>query len=259
MANFYDDRAIDKLAGAYAEMRGSSTHLQERCLGHPFRSERARKFARYGLARRSSSLVKCIANTFELIPPNLSGLPAAEALRDAEIQVQAFVVNVFGCLDNLAWIWVEERSIKNPKNGEELRPEWVGLRPKNEVVMGSLDDNLREYLGTFEKWFEYIEPFRHALAHQIPLYIPPFGFRPGCEARYHELETAISEHILRGDLAELDTLKKARDEQVVFRPYILGTQIDETTLVPFHWQMLCDFKTIVSISTKILDALAVGP
>ena len=159
MANFYNEDAIGKLSAAYAEMRGSSMRLQERCLGHAFRSRRAKDFARYGLARRLSTLVRCVTNAFRRIPPELDGLPTSDALHDTEIQVQAFVVNVFGCLDNLAWIWVEERSIKNPKNGEELRPEWVGLRPKNEVVIGSLDDSVKEYLITIKNWFEYIEPF----------------------------------------------------------------------------------------------------
>jgi hypothetical protein len=230
-------------------------HLQERCLGHNFRNERAKEFACHGLSRRLSVLVRCIHNTFGIMPPELEGPPTTDALHDTEIQVQAFVINVFGCLDNLAWIWVEERNVKNPKNGEDLRPGLVGLRPKYEIVMGSLDVDVREYLRSMDGWFEYIENYRHALAHQIPLYIPPFGPRPGCEGRYRELDAAITDHILRGDLAELEALRRGRDEQILFQPYIMGSFTSGTKPMPFHWQILCDFKTIEAISAKMLDAL----
>lgn len=44
--------------------------------------------------------------------------------------------------------------------------------------------------------------FRHALAHRIPLYIPPDTIRPGDEAAYKEIETKMVEASIRGDLAE---------------------------------------------------------
>jgi hypothetical protein len=198
VANLYNNKTLEKMDDECAGLQKRCMRLQERCLRHTFQKERAKEFARDGLARRLSVLVRCIINAFEIIPPASTGLPTNAALSDAEIQVQAFLINVFGCLDNLAWIWVEERNVKNPKNGKALAPASVGLRRKNEIVMDSLDTDVRAYLEGIEEWFEYLEYYRHALAHQIPLYIPPFGPRPGCEGRYRELEAAITEHTVRG-------------------------------------------------------------
>jgi len=255
VANFYSAENLKKLADEYVGLRGRCMHIQGRCLGHHFRNARAKEFACHGLSRRLSVLVRCIRNTFDIIPPELDGLPTTEALNDAESQVQAFIFNVFGCLDNLAWIWVEERNVKNPKNGKDLPPLSVGLR--NEAVRAFLDVDVRNYLDGMVSWSEYLESYRHALAHRIPLYIPPFGARPGCEARYQELEAAIADRTLHGELAEVEGLRRQRDEQIVFKPYIMGSFTGGVQPMPFHWQMLCDFKTIEAISTKMLDALGV--
>jgi hypothetical protein len=52
---------------------------------------------------------------FDLIPPELEDIPTDDEAKDAAIQVQAFVINVFGALDNLAWMWVFERDLKEAK------------------------------------------------------------------------------------------------------------------------------------------------
>ena len=46
---------------------------------------------------------------------------------DAATAIQAFTMNAFGCLDNIAWIWVYEKDIKSG-DGTELQRKNVGLR-----------------------------------------------------------------------------------------------------------------------------------
>ena len=48
---------------------------------------------------------------------------------DAAIAIQAFTMNAFGCLDNIAWILVYEKDIKN-SDGTELNPKDVGASEK---------------------------------------------------------------------------------------------------------------------------------
>jgi hypothetical protein len=43
--------------------------------------------------------------------------------------IQAFVMNAFGCLDNIAWVLVHEKDIKG-KGGTDLEPKEVGLGKK---------------------------------------------------------------------------------------------------------------------------------
>jgi hypothetical protein len=95
---------------------------------------------------------------------------------DATIALQAFVLNIVGCIDNLAWVWVCEKPV-SAKNGADLEPRAVGLWKKHTQVRDSLSSGFREFLETREPWFEHTRGFRDSLAHRIPLYIPPYGVR----------------------------------------------------------------------------------
>jgi hypothetical protein len=78
--------------------------------------------------------------------------------------IQAFVMNCFGCLDNLAWIWVLEKDVKG-KGGRELQPTDVGLGKK--YVLNSFSRQFRDYLDRRRDWFANLIGFRDSLAHRI--------------------------------------------------------------------------------------------
>jgi hypothetical protein len=77
----------------------------------------------------------------------------------------------YGCVDNLAWIWVHERGIA-------VNRRHVGLRRHNKEVRNTFSPEFHSYLESLDSWFEYLVDYRDALAHRIPLYIPPGGARP---------------------------------------------------------------------------------
>jgi hypothetical protein len=169
--------------------------------------------------------------------------------------LQAFIINVFGCLDNLAWIWVVERKILKT-NGARLSPKEIGLRTPNVSVRESLPEGFRKYLESIADWFAYLESYRHALAHQIPLYIPPYAIDPRNEARYQEVEETITARVVRGELTEVEALKRERDGLTFFRPFIMHSVLSGPDPTAFHVQMLADFKTIEALSAMMLDELA---
>ncbi len=90
-------------------------------------------------------------------------------------------MNVFGALDNLAWIWVSEKPLK-------VARRQIGLGPKCEFVRASFSDEMRDYLTGLGDWFDHIIDFRDALAHRIPLYIPPYIVSQDNDAKYQALE-----------------------------------------------------------------------
>ena len=51
----------------------------------------------------------CILGSMEPFPPHISWAPNAYNILDAMVHFQAFVVNVRGCVDNLAHAWVLEK------------------------------------------------------------------------------------------------------------------------------------------------------
>ena len=91
-----------------------------------YRTERGREYAFHGLGRRLNLLRAAIEQVFTVLPPESDAIPGEEENLSATITIQAFVLNVIGCLDNLAWIWVYERDVK-ASNGAELDRKSVGL------------------------------------------------------------------------------------------------------------------------------------
>jgi hypothetical protein len=255
MARYYSDENIEILENERIHLRSRSLQLQQRFLEHQFRSEQAKEFALHGFSRRLSTLVRCIENTFSAVPTDLDRVPALDQTQDVAIQVQAFIFNVFGCLDNLAWTWVLERNVTK-SDGAPLPSEWVGLRSKNKVVRDSLGQEFRQFLESMSDWFKYLEEYRHALAHRIPLYVPPFAIAPNNAERYYELERSICTLTIRRKIAEARTQQLERDSLRFFRPWIVHSWTGEARPIQFHTQMVTDFNTIEAIGARLLDELA---
>ena len=144
-------------------------------------------------------------------------------------------------------------------NGTPLPSEWVGLRAKNENVRDSLGQEFCQFLESMSDWFKYLEDYRHALAHRIPLYVPPFSIAPENADRYCELERSIFNLIVQRKNAEAQAQQLERDSLRFFQPWIMHSWTGEARPIQFHTQMLTDFKTIELIGAKLLDELVRPP
>ena len=144
--------------------------LSETLLTRPYQQERSRVMAAQGVTRRLHTLIRCIEQVFELIPPDAEN-PSRQAIDDAAIWLQAFIINVYGAVDNLARLWVWEADVKY--KGKPIPSMYIGLTPDNTAVRDRLSVAMQEHISGTDAWFGYLENYRHALAHRIPLYIPP--------------------------------------------------------------------------------------
>ncbi len=149
-------------------------------------------------------------NVFDTLPPEKGRAPTANELIDLAINIQAFIFNVFGSIDNLAWIWVHERNLTKP-DGSALPFSWVGLSRGNNFVRNTFSNDFRAYLAELDPWFVHLEGYRHALAHRVPLYVPPYIITPDREGAYNELSRRMSAAIARRDLAEHARLSEEQD------------------------------------------------
>ncbi len=80
-----------------------------------------------------------------------------------------------------------------------IRPS---LRTKNKIVGNTLGQELSQYLESMSDWFKYLDDYRHALEHRIPLYVPPFAIDPRNADRYSKLERSIVALIVQRNGAE---------------------------------------------------------
>jgi hypothetical protein len=216
---------------------------------------RAQEFARQGFPRRLKVTHRCIVNVFVGIPPERLELPSRDELTDATINIQSFVFNVFGAIDNLAWIWMAETGQKRA-DGTPIPNVYVGLGPDNIAVRATLSKELQDYLKTLDAWFNRLADLRHALAHRIPLYIPPYVIEAKDEVTYRDFEKKMVEAAKRHDFKEYDRLSAEQLRLGRFRPWVQHSFEENAKPVVFHAQMLADFNTVDELAHKMLGEFA---
>lgn len=219
-----------------------------------FSNAKAEEYARHGYCRRLSFLARTIESVFEILPVDRTDIPSREEVSDAAINAQAMIFNTFGSIDNLAWVLVHEKKLVG-KNDKEIRPSQVGLGPKCELVRMQLSPEMQAYLTSRDSWFEYLENFRHALAHRIPLYIPPYSI-PDSEAdAYWRFEAVKEEALARGDVDRYRGLEEEQKKLFRFSPVYTHSFEEKSKTVILHAQMLADFFTVEEFGEKVLEEL----
>jgi hypothetical protein len=104
------------------------------------------------------------------------------------------------------------------------------------------------------QWYdEYLTGYRHALAHRIPLYIPPFCLNPEEFKQYESLEKQKFAARRQNNFQLLSQLNDKQDQLGKFVPLMKHSYGENSPLVVFHAQILADWNTIVDIAEKFLD------
>jgi hypothetical protein len=255
---FFAEDTLNNLADEYAAISGRREALLDAYRGRVYRVARSKEFAEHGLARRVTSMTHCIENVFRIVPPERADPPAMHELTDAVVYIQAFVLNAFGCLDNLAWIWVCEKELAQD-SGEPLLNTAVGLGKKCKIVRRSLPADVRAHLKFLDEWMADLENFRHALAHRIPLYIPPRVIAKKDAELYELLERKKAKAFARFDSKKFKEFKAAQEKLCRFEPVMMHSIADDSKRIAFHPRLLSDFNTICELAFKIHGALNSEP
>ena len=101
---FFSYDQLKHLREKYQEISHMHVCLMMDYQNYKFNDKRAKEYAIHGFSRRLGTVVQCIHNIFQMIPPDRINLPNNEELSNAAINLQAFVFNVFGITDNIARI-----------------------------------------------------------------------------------------------------------------------------------------------------------
>jgi hypothetical protein len=248
---YYSEQASADLATSYASLDERHRTLFDAYHAYAFKSGRAKEFAEHAFLRRFDLMLHCIKQVFDLIPPKNEEIPSRDVRTQALVNIHAFNLNTYGAIDNLAWIWVEEKKIRRP-DGSSLPKDWVGLGPKNSVVRATLSDDFRGHLRGLKRWFRYLEDFRHSLAHRVPMYIAPYVIEEKDEARYKELAGALA-RFRHPRLQE--RLQAQQDELKKFAPWLQHSFGEKSKRIVFHPQLLRDFATVEELAWKMITEL----
>lgn len=142
--SYFDENNLRRLADGLAGVAPKTNRVVEAFLGRRYASDLAKEYAHHGVIRRLTTLARCIEQIFTLLPPELDEVPHQLVRTDATIFVQAFVFNAYGALDNLAFVWVNERDIRKA-DGQPLPNGRIGLTKDKVQVCESFSAEMQAY------------------------------------------------------------------------------------------------------------------
>lgn len=250
----YTPEQVDHL---HLEVQKTLRGLQELQLkivaeGQPLdATSRLREHLLHGVGRRLGVIRKTIANIYSLFPTESDRPLDPETIDDIQINLHAFVMNLYGVFDNWAWAFVLHHNLEVTI----IDRRRIGLF--NSATQCHLPAPLRSYLAspTMTKWHEqYAKSFRDALAHRIPPYLPPAQFTDEEGVRYSELENEKVECIKRRQWNRLDEIY---DEQAgIGTPCFMFMHAFSEDTPPIrtllHPQLLSDGNTVIEFGELFL-------
>ena len=216
--------------------------------------ERAREFAQHGLARRLGILRRCIENIYAIFPPGRRDVLSHDELSDVAINLHSFVINIEGVQDNIAWVYVLEHGLEDTIGS----PTRIGLFKRE--TQRHLPEEVREYLRrpATQQWHEqHAKDYRDALAHRIPLYVPPFEVKASSAERYRQLDREAQEHLVAGNLDAAANARVERDalaSPCIFFKHSLS-QEDPSQPIALHPQLVADSRTVLEIIALVFKHL----
>ncbi|KVF47962.1 hypothetical protein WJ13_18420 [Burkholderia seminalis] len=162
----------------------------------------------HGAARRLGVMARALQVVFERFPLATDKPLPMEFLHDVQINLHAFVINLSGVFENFAWAFVLRHDLLKAVGGALQ----VGMfKPATRKY---LPDSLLTYLASdvMIRWHaEYLKNYRDALAHRIPLYIPPKMLTKEEVERYRVLEAEKWSLVGLDRLERIDALTEEQD------------------------------------------------
>lgn len=265
--NYYKKSDVKQFRERFNNVHKRWKNLSAEIIRQKFETDLGNQFACHGYLRRVNLLCFCLKNVFNLLQPDLDGIPSRDAAYNATIQIHTFLINVIGACDNLAWVIVFEKNLRKP-NGQELSRLQVGLRLRNNYVRVAFSENNKTRLAELDGWFGSKYDFRDPLAHRIPLYVPQFGIREDDEDKYNKLRSEktallnpdyIDEYSTDEGSKEFVEKMKCIDQKIdelkIFRPFYAQSETDNTPLVIIHPQLLKDLEIVLELGEMVLVEL----
>ena len=225
--------------------------LQALMQGQEIKQSTVRGYLMYGVGRRLRVLGRAIENIYHEFTPSTSCCIKSEALVDIEINLQAFVMNLYGIFDNWAWAFILRHNLEKEVGGKQK----IGLFSKKTTKY--LPKVLKDYLSTntaYDWHRKYLKSFRDSLAHQIPPYIPPAQFSKEDQEHYNLLEKQKFALMETGQWERLDQLELEQSE-IGHPSFIFFYALSEDEYSPsllIHPQLLSDAQLVVEFGNLFL-------
>lgn len=244
--SIYESEALSHLEKEFSNTSVVFFEMQRAYSDLTFAKAETKEFLFHGFLRRLGTLKRCLENIWKISPPENS-TPLNDSDRsDLCINLQCFVFNVFGCVDNLALAWATETGFAYSRKSE--------IDFYNEKLKAQLCPKTQQTLDRMKDWYDtYLKNYRHALGHRIPLYVAPLSISSKDRARYNSLQDKRRMAMTRLDLKELDEIAAEEMKIGKFLPMMMHSFGEKSSPVYFHGQFLTDWITIAALAQEMAN------
>lgn len=248
MTKILSDEAIETINNNLMSLKSRHSELTSKIftINDGLKNEKAKEYLFHGVLRRLNTIEHCVENIYSIFPLEREDLLCINELKDVDINLHAFFVNIFGLLDNMAWVVVHEKDMAGSINKKN-----VGLYLKK--TQNFFDDGFKEYLNSerMKNWHDkYLKNYRDALSHRIPLYVPPYSLKPDQKEQREEINQKLQEAIKKGDLDNVAALQIEMDNMGEIAPFFMHSFSEDSKIVKLHAQVITDFGTVEEIVEK---------
>jgi len=207
-----------------------------------------------GFLRRLTRLKDNILRIYEIYPfydyPTLLSHDKHSIL---ELSIENFIINIVGCLDNLALIWKYEKDI----NIDDIK---VSFFKKDFIKVSNLSDNFKNMLSTEfkSKYDTYLKIFRDDIAHQIPVYIPKHILDNDLQnfKNMQDKESKLREDYFN-NLDKIDLIMDEEKKLYKTGNFILTRSFKTEDAKGFHGQIISDWNMIIKIYTNFVKEFGI--
>jgi len=213
-----------------------------------------REYLIHGVLRRFNIIWRCIENIYKKLPPEEEKVQDISISTDITINLHAFLINIYGIIDNLGLFVAYENNIFSVSVLDvKQRRETNFFNPK---FQEKLSEKLQLYFTRKEiiNWYnEYAKNYRNALAHRIAPYVPTAELSDRDIEERNIIEKEIEKFKFNGsNYDELhDNLNKFWSIGSTGNCFTHSFS-EKSGIVPIHLQILNDFITIKEMILIVL-------
>lgn len=250
----YSQTTINELIEHQVDQKLQLQKLMIECIqqGQTLPESLAREHMVRGAGRRLGVLAHSIERIFSLFPLSTTKLLHRDALADIEVNLHAFLMNLYGVFENWGWAYVLRHDLEQSVGGRK------GIGLFNRRTQKFLPPILRDYLasGPVPEWHEkYLKNYRDALAHRIPPYLPPSELTPEEGQRFNELEAEKMDCLRNRDLDRLERVnaKQANIGRPSWTFLHAYSEVEPPRPLLLHGQLLTDSMGVVECGRLFID------
>lgn len=205
----------------------------------------------YGLLRRIFLIKQCLKNFILIAPPHNPSYLPEDKRRDLNLFLHAFLINISGAINNLAWIWFYHHKIHEKENVENFKYK-VNLFGKEYAKY--LKQKIIKKCQEYNKWYEHFKSLRDPTAHRIPPYIIPYTVKSSEAERHNNLER---EYNLEKDDNKKTSLLKEMESLRDYEIFYMDSFMEDNHKGPvrFYPQNISDTRTFIELTKTVFECL----